>query len=493
MRRIIFSFLSLAVIAALLFILLRPFGADENSGLWPHIDLAQVDEFNFSGAQNYSLKKTEGSWQLLEADTLSLVDARRLDNLVVAINAVHPLQEMPPVQAVNATKGQVDISADSAFLLPEDETEVEGLFFGPDPAGDNFFSNASQASKGGKKLAQSPLILTVRGEETWTITLKTPEKAEGHLALEVSKNGEKAHTVYVEPFFSKILLRPSRYYAELRLFSGRPERVLGIEVDSAGNESWELAKLSEGTFSFVKPPRFKGVEVPQAGMEFYLHAILSTQSPGRLFKTLPVKLEEPFLSVKVMQDKSNIATGSKSEQEILTVSRAEGRSDFVGYSSYQGAYFLINAQRLEQLGRALLSLRSRPVLPSGIGQAHKSRLTLWNSKGEAQVREFSRSPAGWNEKDSSADLVGVETIFWRLGTLQTEGKAEHKPPSDLMPVMAWELFYNKEEPLKLTFYASKSDPTTSWVRLGEEGAFYPVISRTITEIFSLLPAPSATN
>lgn len=488
MRRIIFSFLSLAAIAALLFILFRPFGADENSVLWPHIDLAQVEEFNFSGAQNYSLKKTDGNWQLLEADTLSLVDIRRLDNLAVAINAVHPLQEMPPAQAANATKTESDPSAEAAILLPEAETE--GLFFGPDPSGDNFFNNASQ---GETRLAQSPLVLTVRGKETWTITLNSPGKADSRLALEVSKNGGKAHTVYVEPFFSKILLRPSRYYAELRLFSGRPERVISIGVESAGNESWELAKLSEGTFSFIKPPRFKGVEVPQAGMEFYLHAILSTQSPDRLFKTLPAKLEEPFLSVKVVQDKSSIATGSKSEQEILTVSRAEGRSDFVGYSSYQGAYFLINAQRLEQLGRALLSLRSRPVLPSGIGQVYKSRLTLWNNKGEAQVREFSRSSNGWSENDSGADLVGVETIFWRLGTLQTEGKAEHKPPSDLMPVMTWELFYNKEEPLKLTFYASKSDSTTSWVRLGEEGAFYPVLSRTITEIFSLLPAPSATN
>lgn len=490
MRRIIFSFLSLAAIAVLLFILLRPFGADENSALWPRIDLAQVDEFNFSGAQNYSLKKVDGSWQLLEADTLSLVDARRLDNLVVAINAVHPLQETPPAQTVNATQTDVDASADSAILLPEEDAETEGLFFGPEPTGGNFFSNATQ---GENRLAQSPLILTVRGKETWTITLKAPQKKDGRLALEVSKNGEKAHIVYVEPFFSKILLRPSRYYAELRLFSGRPERVLSIEVESAGNESWELAKLSEGTFSFVKPPRFKGVEVPQAGMEFYLHAILSTQSPGRLFKTLSAKLEEPFLSVRVVQDTSSIATGSKSEQEILTVSRAEGRSDFVGYSSYQGAYFLINAQRLEQLGRALLSLRSRPVLPSGIGQVHKSRLTLWNSKGEAQVREFARSPNGWSENNNNAALVGIETIFWRLGTLQTEGKAEHKPPSDLMPVMAWELFYSKEEPLKLTFYVSKSDPTTSWVRLGQEGAFFPVLSRTITEIFSLLPAPSTAN
>ena len=108
------------------------------------------------------------------------------------------------------------------------------------------------------------------------------------------------------------------------------------------------------------------------------------------------------------------------------------------------------------------------------------------------MREFSRNISGWNEQHSNATLVGVDTVFWRLGTLQTEGKADKAVPEDIIPVMKWEFLYsNNEPPLQVTFYSRPKESKQHWVRIATDGPFYPVHTGAINEILGLLPAPQA--
>ena len=507
MRKYLISVISLVAIAALVFFLIGP-GGQQGSGIWAQTSLDQLDEMEFSGGQNFSLKKLNGRWFVVEQNNHSLADVKRLENLLNEINAQHPkLLQVDNATSLNSNSlphilGN-NTSANTPNQIPAQATNsineqtknshnTTSPSFGPN-------LNSSPLAEGEDNdssmfdISILPTNLTLRGDNSWTIEPKVFEEETGLVYSKIIKDDDY-QVVYLDPAFIKKLSRPARYYADYRLFSARPDRVLRIEVVSPGSEIWELAKLNEGTFTFLQPERFKGIEVPQAGMEFYLHAILSTQSPGNLIQQAPAELENPFLQVKTIQEKTNFSTGSEQEEEVLTISRIKDSDDYVGYSSYQQAYFMINAQKVEQLARSLLSLRSRPVLPNGVGQVQTAKLTLWNSKGEEQVREFSRNTSGWNEQHSNATLVGVDTVFWRLGTLQTEGKADKAVPEDIIPVMKWEFLYsNNEPPLQVTFYSHPKESKQHWVRIATDGPLYPVHTGAINEILGLLPAPQAIN
>ena len=505
MRKYLISVISLVAIATLLFFLVGP-GGQHGSGIWPQTSLDQLDELVFSGGQNFSLKKIDGRWFVVEENSHSLADVKRLEALIKELNAQHPelLQvdnlasvdpESLPQVLKNNTSANISSQVPNQTISPANEHGLSNHnatvpSFGPELTS-SIGTEPEDSESPMFDVSILPTNLTLRGETSWTIEPKVFEKETGLVYSKIIKDDDY-QIVYLTPTFIKKLSCPARYYADYKLFSARPDRVLRIEVASPGSEIWELAKLNEGTFTFIQPERFKGIEVPQAGMEFYLHAILSTQSPGTLIPQPPAELESPFLQVKTIQEKTNFSTGSEQEEEVLTISRIKNSANYVGYSSYQQAYFTINAQKVEQLARSLLSLRSRPVLPSGVGQVQTAKLTLWNSKGEEQIREFSRNVSGWNEQHSNTNLVGVDTVFWRLGTLQTEGKVDKKVPDDIIPVMRWEFSYNTNDPiLEVTFYSRPQESKEHWVRIAKDGPFYPVHTGAINEILGLLPAPQA--
>ena len=510
-RRYLISFVCLAAIGALLIVLLRPW--DSVSSLhWPNSKLDTISSLEFSGGQNFILQYENDRWYVKEGGYQSLADQRRVEFLLEQIDKAKVFTELPEtaynleIDTGNENNGLEfsqenpwpNASSDFSQETGQEAQQKAGSgqnSFGPGttsttpampdvlsvPNPDEFLYDASIL----------PTSVTLRGDNTWTIAPQIFVPEAGLISTKLIKNG-RSQIVYIETPLTRLLSRPARYYADMNLFSARPERVVRIELTSPGSEVWELAKLSEGTFTFLQPERFNGIEVPQAGMEFYLHAILSTQSPSPLFIEFPEQLEEPFLQVKTVQEMPNISTGTEKEEEILTISKEKGTGDLVGYSSYQDAYFQISAEKVEQLGRSLLSLRSRPVLPNGIGSVNSASLTVWDNQGNRQVREFNRTNGAWSELDSAVSLIGVDTVFWRLSTLQTEGKGDGSHPADLIPVIRWQFEYADNKPaLSLAFYTSPEETKYHWVRLNDEGPYYPVHYGAINEILGLLPAPPA--
>lgn len=508
MRKYLISFLCLIAIVGLLLVLLRPWASSFSSD-WPDTTKESIVELEFSGGQNFSLSYQEGRWYVKEGVYQSLAGQKRVKLLLEQINQTIPFTELPEAASiaeqslnnykqtgVESSSGVLDkglvvnsIVESKDFAKAQQQKNSTVQSFGPDlkkpeslPGSkpDDLFYDESIL----------PTSVTLRGDNTWTIEPQVFVHEAGLVSTRLIKN-DSTQIVYLDPLFMRLLSRPPSYYADLNLFSARPERVLSIEIKSPGAEVWGLEKLTEGTFTFLQPERFKGIEVAQAGMEFYLHAVLSTQSPTPFFIDPPEDLEEPFLMLKTVQSMPNISTGTEKEEEYLAISRGKKSGDSVGYSSYQSAYFMISAEKVGQLGRSLLSLRSRPVLPNGIGSVQSARLTIWDSQGEEQVREFTRTDGGWSEFDSLANLIGVDTVFWRLSTLQTDGKRDEALPEDLSKIIRWQFEYAEDKPtLSLTFYANPKEAKHHWVRLNDEGSYFPVHFGVINEILSLLPAPS---
>lgn len=506
MRKYLISLFCLITIAVLLLVLLRPW-ASSFSLNWPDTTRESIVELAFSGGQNFNLSYQDGRWYVKEGVYQSLADQSRVKLLLEQINKTIPFTELPntvyseqeSLNNQNKISGKKDFPLagnglgisnniePSGFVQAQHQNNGTADSFGP---GLNK-SEASDVSKADNIFHEASILptgVTLRGDNAWTIEPQVYVQEAGLISTRLIKNGT-TRIVYIEPMFTRLISRPPRYYSDLSLFSAKPERALSIEIKSPGTEVWGLAKLNEGTFTFLQPERFKGIEVAQAGMEFYLHAILSIQSPAPFFIAPPEDLEEPFLMVKTVQSMPNISTGAEKEEEYLTISREKKTGDFIGYSSYQSAYFMISAEKVEQLGRSLLSLRSRPVLPSGIGSVQSASLIVWDSQGKEQVREFTRNDGGWSEFDSAISLIGVDTVFWRLSILQTEGKSDDNVPKDLSPVLRWQFEYAENKPsLMLTFYANPKESKYHWVRLNDKGPYFPVHYGAVNEILSLLPA-----
>ena len=494
MHKYLISFACLFTMGVLVFVLLSPWNSEPSEN-WPNSKKENILSMEFSGGQNFTLNYENKRWYVKDGIYQSLADQRRVEFLLDQIDRAKVFTELP--EAVYRTEQNAGSeppassqAGEGVFLNGSLQESQEKGSFGPElsrpgvpsvPNTDEMLYDASIL----------PTSVTLRGENIWTVAPQIFVPEVGLVSTKLIKNRHPA-IVYLEPPLTMLLSRPGRYYADLNLFSARPERVVRIELTAPGSEVWELAKLSEGTFTFLKPERLSGIEVPQAGMEFYLHAILSTQSPGPMFTEQPEMLEDPFLVVKTVQSMPNISTGTEKEEETLTISRNRDSGDFVGYSSYQDAYFVISAEKVQQLGRSLLSLRSRPVLPNGLGSVQSARLVVWDGHGNQQVREFNRTSGGWQEVDSAVNLVGVETVFWRLSTLQTEGKSDGKRPEDLVPLIRWEFEYADKSPvLSIEFYTSPKETQYHWVRLNDDGPYYPVHYGAVNEILGLLPAPLA--
>ena len=494
MRKYLISLACLVTMGVLAFVLLSPWGKELSSN-WPNSKKDKILSVEFSGGQNFSLHYENKRWYVKDGVYQSLADQRRVEFLLDQINRAKVFTELP--EAAYGTEQSAGPEPSSSY-----QAEEGGFLNGSVKEGREKGSFGPELGRPGGPSAPNtdeilydasilPTSVTLRGENVWTIAPQIFVPEVGLVSTKLIKNGQPA-IVYLEPPLTRLLSRPGRYYADLNLFSARPERVVRIEVTSPGSEVWELAKLNEGTFTFLKPERLEGIEVPQAGMEFYLHAILSTQSPGPMFTDPPDTLEAPFLVVKTVQDMPNISTGTEKEEETLTISRNKNSGDFVGYSSYQDAYFMVSAEKVQQLGRSLLSLRSRPVLPNGLGSVQAARLTVWDNHAKQQIREFTRTSGGWRELDSTVNLIGVETVFWRLSTLQTEGKSDGKRPEDLAPIIRWEFEYADNSPaLSIEFYTSPKQTQYHWVRLNDDGPYYPVHYGAVNEILGLLPAPLA--
>ena len=288
----------------------------------------------------------------------------------------------------------------------------------------------------------------------------------------------------------QLLSLPLAEYVDLRLFDLRPERINRLAVSMTGMEEWDLSRVQDGVFRFLKPDSLRHVELAQAAIEFYLYAVASLRSPDFLQyeADLGYQLPEKLLEVNIWSD-------GQAEPEKLTVYHqptAAKPGPFVAYSSRQNGYLPVPEAKVQQLSNALASLRNHPVLPQGIGQVDRVLLTTWSDAGEPRQYAFMRENEEWRRNGSKDSLVGMDALIWRLGTLQTDGKNNDSAPKNPVRLMRWDFFrHNSSTPILVLSFSNEQDKDglRSWVQVGADGPWFPLQSQVVSEILGHLPAP----
>ena len=288
----------------------------------------------------------------------------------------------------------------------------------------------------------------------------------------------------------QLLSLPLEEYADLRIFDLRPERITRLTVAMAGSEEWDLSRVQDGVFRFIKPQSMLHVELAQAAIEFYLYAVASLRSPDFLqFEDAVDKpLPEKLLEVKIWSDDQT----APEELAIYHQFDPAQFGPFVAYSSRQNGYLPVPAAKVQQLSNALASLRNHPVLPQGIGLVDRVLLTTWSDAGEPRQYAFVRENEEWRRNGSKDALVGMDALIWRLGTLQTDGENGNSAPQNPVRLMRWDFFrHNSSAPVLVLSFSNEQDKDgiKSWVQVGADGPWFPLQSQVVSEILGHLPTP----
>ncbi len=393
----------------------------------------------------------------------------------------------------------------------------EAFAFSVESAGWVLFTDKGHSRANEERLAQFLEALSVIGKdrEPWADT-SWPAKERGlAVALTTDKNrwqmfvdkgpdanvpAGKARVVVVfeddkaamlvDARLIQLLSLPLAEYADLRLFDLRPERITRLTVSMAGMEEWDLSRVQDGVFRFLKPDNMRHVELAQAAIEFYLYAVASLRSPDFLQyeEDLGYPLPEKLLEVAIWSDD---AAGPE-KLSVYHQPAAAKTGPFVAYSSRQNGYLAVPEAKVQQLSNALASLRNHPVLPQGIGQVDRVLLTTWSEAGEPRQYAFVRENEEWRRNGSKDSLVGMDALIWRLGTLQTDGKNNDSAPKNPVRLMRWDFFrHNSSTPVLVLSFSNEQDKdgVKSWVQVGADGPWFPLQSQVVSEILGHLPAP----
>ncbi len=322
------------------------------------------------------------------------------------------------------------------------------------------------------------------------VDLEQDKNIPGDKARVIVQEGDLTAAMLVDARLVKLLNVPAAEYADLRLFDLKPERITRLTVNRPGVEEWDLARVQEGVFRFLKPQRMQHVELAQVAIEFYLYTVTSMRSPDFLQdkESLADPLPEKLLAVQIWSE------GQDAPEELAIYHHIDSVKfgPFVAYSSRQNGYLSVSAAKVQQLGNSLLSLRNHPVLPQGIGQVDKVLLTTWSDTGQPRQYVFIRENDEWRRNGTKDILVGMDALIWRLGTMQTDGKNGDSVPKNPVHIMRWDFFkQNSSVPVLVLSFSNEQDKDgiKSWVQVGSDGPWFLLQSQVVSEILGHLPAP----
>lgn len=330
------------------------------------------------------------------------------------------------------------------------------------------------------------------GDKVWRLDVDTgaAENIPADKVRVIVDSGAESRAMLLDARVVKLLDVPVEEYADLRLFDLKPERITRLSVSTPGAEEWDLARVQDGVFRFLKPQRMQHVELAQVAIEFYLYAVTSMSSMDFLQpkEALADPLPEKLLEVQIWSEGQD-----KPESLViyhhLNVAKL---GPFVAYSSRQNGYLTVPAAKVQQLGNSLLSLRNHPVLPQGIGQVDKVMLTTWSGTGQPRQYVFVRENDEWRRNGTDGPLVGMDALIWRLGTMQTDGKNGGLAPKNPVRLMRWDFFkHDSVTPILVLSFSNEQDKEgiKSWVQVGLEGPWFPLQGQVISEILGHLPTP----
>lgn len=271
-----------------------------------------------------------------------------------------------------------------------------------------------------------------------------------------------------------LLRRGPLDYLDLALMGFDPDRAVWARLASM-DEGWEIKLKGEEGFVFAAPENMVPARVRDEGFRLWLHELASLKAQD-LAPLPPEDGRRPDLELAV-----RLRGGG--ERRLRLWRPLDGSGRWTAQSSRQGAYFLLDHERVEKLDRNAFSLVDRRLLTLDLGRVRALALSGGGRELRAELRD-----GAWRADDGTL-LTGIDMRLWRLTDLQYEYGPVGALPASAKEAMRLDLSGDKgESVLQLAFYMDPGlPPGRCWAARSGERAFYPVDNQLLKDLQGQLP------
>lgn len=312
-------------------------------------------------------------------------------------------------------------------------------------------------------------------EATLTLGLETPTGAAIHAHSSLAPDAVFLLDASVLHHFDK----PADHYFDTRLLDVRGEDIQRLALFGAAGVQWDMERKDD-LFVFSAPASMQGTTVTASEVRLYVHNL--TAISADLIFTRPERqlAGRPVCSIEMYLPKA----AAPQRLELFAPLDAE---QVYGRSTRHPAGFLLDREKAQSLVRQAYDMQWRGVVSFDSSRVEGARI---HSLMHNQTLLVTKTPAGWEERETGRAIPGIDMTLWRLKEMRFE--AEPAPRIGYPAAQRLEFDLLAKDGRLVTSFTFFSDPRLPtdqcWLKVGSEEMYYPVTSQLLEDVQAYLPA-----
>jgi hypothetical protein len=265
-------------------------------------------------------------------------------------------------------------------------------------------------------------------------------------------------------------------------------QVLKFRVLDGSGHGFEVKHPDKGQFSFSWPAELAGTAVSAGEASLFLQSATTAKAVSLKLEPLP-EAGEPFLTLELWAEDHD----GPVRIDIHADPRRPGVS--LARSTWQPGYFELDLDRVRQLQITSFAISDRRVVEFPLDPIRRMRLIR---PGAQRAGSFAvvRGEAGWTDERDAREVLGVDTLLWRLKSLRSETEpGQPAAPAPLgagpsvQPLLTWE--FSDQDDLVLASVAFLADPGLPggrcWLRLSGADGDVQVSDQLLKDLLARFP------
>jgi hypothetical protein len=272
--------------------------------------------------------------------------------------------------------------------------------------------------------------------------------------------------------------KPSDHYFDYRMLDLHTDEAQHLTVTGATSIQWELERKDEA-FVFLRPESLKGSTMSSSEIRLFLHNLSALGADSILTKNDHQPTGRPAFTLDILM--------AKATEPLRLEIFPQGETDQVfGRSTRHPAGFLLEHDKAKNLFRLAFDMQWRGVI--SYDSARVESVRIYSVMGN-QTMMAEKTSSGWEDREHSRKVAGLDMSLWRLKELRFEAEPVGRLAYPAVQRLALELFSKDSKLLSsFVFYTDpRLPPDQCWLKVGAEEMFYPVGNQIIEELQGYLP------